>query len=169
MGKRGPRKKLTAFEMLEGNPGKKIIRALGIEALGEPFIAEHLMDDARGCIEVIKRSMPLKVYSALDSFLLAAFGMAWAAHKRASIEISNPKFEWVTVRSNGSPCVSPWFKLLDKQAIMMASIGDRLGLDPKSRNAMQLPKAQQQQSKFAGLIGQSKSSTSLNVLPSHLE
>ena len=52
------------------------------------------MDDARGCIEVIRQSMPKSVYSALDGFHLAAFGMAWAIHKKAALEISNPDFNW---------------------------------------------------------------------------
>jgi hypothetical protein len=46
----------------------------------------------RGCIEVIKGSMPSGVYSALDSFHLAAFAMAWVIHKRAAHEIGNRDF-----------------------------------------------------------------------------
>lgn len=153
MGKRGPRKKLSAIEALEGNPGKRAIEASGIEAFGEPFVAEHLMDDARGCIEVIKQSMPAKIYSALDSFLLAAFGMAWAIHKRAAHEINGPDFQWVVTNSAGSLAASPWLKILNSQAQLMASLGDRLGLDPKSRAALKLPNARQQKSKFAGLLG----------------
>jgi hypothetical protein len=98
MGRRGPRRKLSALDVLDGLPGHKtkaarlLMQESGIEALGEPFVAEHLMDDARGVIEVVKQSMPVGIYSALDSFLLAAFGMAWAVHKRASLEISAPDF-----------------------------------------------------------------------------
>lgn len=163
MGNRGPRKKLPAIEALEGNPGKRAIEASGIEGLGEPFVAEHLMDDARGCIEVIKQSMPAKVYSALDSFNLAAFGMAWAIHKKAALEISNPQFQWVVLNSAGSQTPSPWIKILNSQAEKMASLGDRLGLDPKSRAALKLPSAKQQKSKFDGLLGRRTSSTSLNA------
>src|SRR6476646_8940618 len=129
-------KKLAAIRRLEGNPGKRLIEEAGIEPLGEPFIPEHLMDDARGCIEVIKSSMPSSVYSALDSFHLAAFGMAWAIHKKAAIEISNPKFEWTVTNSAGSQVQSPWIKILNAQAAIIASLGDRLGLDPKSRAAL---------------------------------
>lgn len=153
----GRRKKLAVIEAIEGNPGKRAIEASGIEALGEPFIAEHLMDDARGCIEVIKQSMPAKIYSALDSFHLAAFAMAWAIHKKAALEISNPEFAWIVTNSAGSATQSPWIKMLNGQAQIMASLGDRLGLDPKSRAALKLPAANQQKSKFAGLIGQSGS------------
>lgn len=159
MGARGPRKKLAALDHLDGNPSNRLIEASGIEALGEPFVPEHLMDDARGCIEVIKQSMPEKVYSALDSFHLAAFGMAWAVHKRAALEISNPEFQWIVTNTAGNETPSPWLKILNAQAEKLASLGDRLGLDPKSRAALKLPGARQQKSKFAGLIGQPASST----------
>ena len=160
MGKRGPRPKLTALKILEGNPGQYPLQELGIEALGEPFVAEHLMDDARGCIEVIRQSMPSSVYSALDSFLLAAFGMAWALHKMAAIKISNPNFAWIVSNSQGSQVPSAWLRILNQQATIIASLGDRLGLDPKSRAALKLPGAKQKRSKFAGLIGQTGLSNS---------
>lgn len=161
MGKRGPRQKLAALKKLDGQ--KYVIDQTGIEAMGVPFVPEHLADDARGCIEVIKQSMPDKVYSALDSFLLSAFGTAWALHKMAALEITNPKFEFILeVGENGAKAQNPWLSILNKQATMMASLGDRLGLDPKSRAALKLPNAKQQRSKFDGLIGQTESSPSLS-------
>lgn len=169
MGARGPRKKLADLERLDGNPSKRVIEASGIEGLGEPFVPEHLEDDARGCIECIKRSMPSKVYSALDSFLLSAFGTAWAIHKRAALVISDPAFELVTATNSGVEMQSPWLSILNKQAMIMASLGDRLGLDPKSRAALKLPNAKQQRSKFDGLIGRRLSSISSNALQSHPE
>lgn len=166
----GQNKKPSAIKVLEGNPGQRIIEASGIEGLGEPFVHEHLMDDARGCIEVIKQSMPKKIYSALDSYALAAFGVAWALHKMATIEISNPNFEIVyQVGKNGALAQSPWIEVLNKQTMLMASLGDRLGLDPRSRTSLKLPDARQKRSKFAGLIGQSGSSPSSNVLPFQAE
>ena len=144
--------KPAAIKRLEGNPGQYPIEERGIEGLGAPFVAEHLPDDARGCIECIKASMPDSVYSRLDSFLLAAFGMAWAIHKRAAHEISNPNFVWTTTNTKGSQVPSPWIKILNQQAALLASLGDRLGLDPKARASLHLP-ARQQRSKFDGLIG----------------
>jgi phage terminase small subunit len=146
-------KKPAALRRLEGNPGRRPIVDCGIEVQGSPFVPEHLPDDARGCIDVIKQSMPASVYSALDSFLLAAFGMAWALHKMAAIEISNPNFVWTTTNTKGTQVPSPWVKILNQQAQIMASLGDRLGLDPKSRAALKLPDARQKKSKFEGLIG----------------
>lgn len=164
MGARGPRKKLPQLSMLEGNPGKRdLAEGLGIEAQGEPFIPDHLADDAQGCIEVIRRSMPVRVYSALDSFLLAAFGTAWAIHKQAAHEVNGPTFEFVLVTDKGVHMQNPWLGILNKQAALMASLGDRLGLDPKSRAALKLPGARQQRSKFDGLLGQRRSSPSLSA------
>jgi phage terminase small subunit len=148
------RKKPRVLEALEGFPGKgPAIEAPGIEALGQPFIPEHLADDARGCIEVIQKSMQLNVYSALDTFLLSAFGMAWAIHARAAHEIGAPDFQWTVRNATGGQVPSPWIKILNAQATTMASLGDRLGLDPKSRATLKLPNARQQRSKFEGLIG----------------
>lgn len=151
---RGPRKKLAALDHLDGNPGKRLIVESGIEASGEPFVAEHLMDDARGAIDVIKISMPPRVYSALDSFLLAAFGMAWALHKKASLAVSAPDFEWIVTTPKGGRVQNSWIRTLNQQAVILASLGDRLGLDPKSRMGMRLPGANQHQvaSKFGRLL-----------------
>ena len=61
-------KKPAIVRRLEGNPGRRPIEEVGIEAQGTPFIPEHLPDDARGVIEVIQRSMPPSVYSAQREF-----------------------------------------------------------------------------------------------------
>jgi hypothetical protein len=59
--------------------------------VGDVFIPEHLHEDAQGCLQVIKDSMPVGIYSSLDTFLLAAFACAWATHKRAAHEMNNPR------------------------------------------------------------------------------
>ena len=159
MGRRGPRKKLAEIDRLEGNPSRRIIEQSGIEALGEPFIPEHLSDDARGCIETIKMSMPANIYSALDSFILSAFATAWALHKRATHEMNAPDFKWTVKSKRGSAVESAWIKIANKQAGILATLGDRLGLDPKSRAALKLPDAKRRNSKFAGLTGASSPTT----------
>ncbi len=164
MGRRGPQKKPAEIKRLEGNPGQRVIEASGIEALGEPFVVEHISDDAQGCIEAIKVSMPAKVYSALDSFLLAAFATAWAIHKRASEETLKPDFNWIFTSDAGVQKPSPWVTMLNDQARLMAMLGSRLGLDPAARAGLKLPSAKQQESKFEGLLGgRIGSSGSLNA------
>jgi phage terminase small subunit len=149
----GRRKKLAEIDRLEGNPGRRFIEETGVEALGSPFIPEHLSDDARGCIEVIQANMPPNIYSALDSFILSAFGTAWAIHKKATLVISDPNFVWIDQSKRGAGVESAWIRIARQQAALMASLGDRLGLDPKSRAALKLPAAKQRKSKFAGLLG----------------
>jgi phage terminase small subunit len=107
--------------------------------------------------------MPAGIYSALDSFILSAFATAWALHKLAAHKINDPEFQHVyEIGDAGAKAQSPWLAILNKQAMLMASLGDRLGLDPKSRAALKLPGAKQRKSKFAGLIGQNGLSNSLN-------
>jgi phage terminase small subunit len=95
--------------------------------------------------------------------------MAWAMHKMAAHKVSAPDFEPVYQTCNGSWAQNPWLKIMSEQAQLVASLGDRLGLDPRSRTALKLPDARQKRSKFAGLIGQSGSSPSSNVLPFQAE
>lgn len=96
--------------------------------------------------------MPANIYSALDSFLLAAFAMAWVVHQRAVLEISARDFKFLH-EVNGTLAPNPWLSIMNKQAVILASLGDRLGLDPKSRASLRLPNARRQKSKFDGLIG----------------
>jgi phage terminase small subunit len=149
---RGRPRKPSALAHLAGNTGKrgKLIRESGFIALGEPFIPEHLLDDARGCIEVIRQSMPPQIYSALDSFLLAAFGLAWAIHKKAALEISNPDFEWIEHGDNMNR-PSPWLRIVNEQSRTMVHLATRLGLDPVSRDSLHAV-ASQQGSEFDGLL-----------------
>jgi hypothetical protein len=98
--------------------------------LGPSSIPEHLSDDARGCIEVIQAHMPPNIYSALDSFILSAFGTAWAIHKKATLVISDPNFVWIDKSKRGAGVESAWIRIARQQAALMASLGDRLGLDP---------------------------------------
>src|SRR5262245_5255931 len=101
----GPKKKLAVLDYLDGNPSKTrrlVNEACGVDGLGRPFTPTYLaaakselMLDAKACVEVIQASMPPQVYKALDSFHLAAFGLAWAVHKRAAEQIGREEFEFV--------------------------------------------------------------------------
>ena len=87
----GPRKKLAAIKRLEGDPAAR--RGNRRQGSGRAVRPEHLMDDARGCIEVVQQSMPPS-YSRLNGFTLRIRHGVGDIRKRAAFEIGNPDFEW---------------------------------------------------------------------------
>jgi P27 family predicted phage terminase small subunit len=158
MGKRGPKPKLAAIEKLEGNPTKKPIRPPVVVAKGVPFVPDYLSDDAKACAEGIIRSMPDGVYSAADSGLIADYAVAWSLKKSALAELEREGLivEGSTGQLRQNPCISI---IADMMRLNMAQ-GDRLGLDPKARQALQVQLEEKPASKFDGLIEQTGSSHS---------
>lgn len=159
MGARGPKPKLPQIDRLDGIPNKGKPRAPQIgdflEAKGQPFCPPHLEEEAQACMEVVMASMPDGVYSQADTYTLAAFATAWAKHAEAAHRLQAPANEGggaVITALNGELKISPWLHVLDKQAALMATLGDRLGLNPKARVGIQLPR-EQPRSKFDGLTG----------------
>jgi phage terminase small subunit len=152
MGSRGPRLKLPQIAQLEGNPGKRPITAPVVEATGDVFVPPHLEPAAKACIEVILASMPPGTYAGSDTFLLAAFATAWSLHRQAVMEIGKPDFEHVVKSARGGRQLNPWLRVLSQQAMVLASLGDRLGLNPKARASLHMPD-DRPPSKFAGLVG----------------
>jgi P27 family predicted phage terminase small subunit len=150
-----PRKSPEA-RRLEGNPGKRPIPETSIVAGGFVVAPDHLSDDAKACIEIIKRSLPPKTYASCDAFLLSAYASAWAEHKRCVEEVNKPEFKHVEAGSQGQPVLNPWLKHMNEQARLLLSIGARLFLDPVARSALKLPE-EKPASKFAGLIGRPES------------
>lgn len=158
MGARGPRPQLAEVVALKGNPGKRPVHQPTVKAQGLAFVPEHLHADARACIEVVRDSMPPATYAKVDSFVLGAFATAWAIHKHAVEALAQTDDEGkpinplVEVGSQGNRVPSPWVKIINQQAQLIASLGDRLGLDPKSRAGLKLPD-EKPRSKFEGLTG----------------
>jgi len=153
MGLRGPKKKLPHIERLEGNPGRRPIIDSGISATGDVFMPDDLPADARRWMEAIIGSMPDGTYSACDTYLLAAFACAWALHVRATREIARPDFQYLVGTARGGKRPNPWLRIATQQAQLMATLGDRLGLNPKARLDLRLPE-DRPVSRFEGLLGQ---------------
>ena len=164
MGKRGPKPKHPKLKELEGNPGQRRIEKALVKAEGGVFIPDHIRDDAKGCVELIKQSMPDEIYRGADSFALASYGMAWAMHKYATEQLESTD-QWYITTQSGAQQPSVWIKIINEQARVMMSLGDRLGLDPKSRATLHLAEESKPgtKSKFDGLIGRKPSSPSLNA------
>lgn len=158
MGLRGPKPKLPAVEILEGRPGKKPILGEFLEATGEAFVPEHISDAAQACMEVCKASMPDRTYSQADTYALAAFAEAWAVHRELTHQMQAPGFEWTLIGEGGRHYANPVVGMRNTQAQLIATLGDRLGLNPKARIGIRLPGEKRPRSKFDGLLGQNVSS-----------
>lgn len=152
MGARGPRPETPEIQALKGNPGKRKKRAPSIRPNGDVYIPNYLDDDARECFEMIVSAMPPSTYPATDAGGIAVYAAAWADHKRATEALKTEPA--LVPGSTGNLSVNPWFKIKNEAARIMMAMGDRLGLDPKSRAGLVAPE-EKPKSKFAGLIGQS--------------
>ncbi|WP_246389001.1 phage terminase small subunit P27 family [Microvirga mediterraneensis] len=156
MGARGPKKKLAEIARLEGNPGKRKIQESTVKASGAPFIPDYLDEDARACAEVILQSMPPELYTKADSGLIADYATAWSIKKQAVARLAA---EGLTVTgSQGQDVKHPCINIISEMMRLNMAQGDRLGLDPKARQALQLKADEKPKSKFEGLIGASVSS-----------
>jgi len=166
----GRKPKPLLINKLNGFPGKakynskaKKLAALDlmVPALGAVFIPDHLHEDAQACVQVIKDSMPVGLYSRADSYALAAFACAWAVHKRAAHELANPEFDWVVTYA-GKSGPNAWIKIMFEAGRQMATMGDRLGLSPSSRASLQMPSKykQPQEDPFSNLLELNASSSS---------
>jgi phage terminase small subunit len=162
----GRRKQPIKIHELAGFPDKRS-RASQVQALslmlpnvGAVYVPDHLHEDAQGCLQVIKDSMPDGIYSRLDTFLLSAFACAWATHKRAAHEMNNPNFEWVIASRNGGETTSPWIRLMFEAGKQMATLSDRLGLNPGVRQSLRLPTTLQNRDPYEDLIELNASSSS---------
>ncbi len=159
----GRRPKLDVLHALEGTvkrETKKTRNGIRIQTIGGPLMPEHLSQDAKACMQIIQESMPPGVYAKVDTFLLAAYATAWAIHRKAVTEINHPDFVWMVERITG-PAENErvhyepnaWIRISNNQAQLMSSLGDRLGLDPKSRAAIApLVESKKRVSKFDGLV-----------------
>lgn len=152
MAARGPRPETPEIQALKGNPGKRKKRAPSIRPNGDVYIPNYLDDDARECFEMIVSAMPPSTYSSTDAGGIAVYAAAWADHKRATEALKTEPA--LVPGSTGNLSVNPWFKIKNEAARIMMAMGDRLGLDPKSRAGLVDPE-EKPKSKFAGLIGQS--------------
>jgi P27 family predicted phage terminase small subunit len=120
----------TAIKKLAGNPGKRAINKKEPQPKGDPN-KPTLSALASKVWDRLTKAMPLGVYTAADTGLLAAYCEAVANHQEASQCLANePK---MVKGSMGQMVPSPWFRIQSDAASKIVTLGARLGLDPISR------------------------------------
>jgi P27 family predicted phage terminase small subunit len=145
---------------IETQFAKESLLEIKMPNMGSVFVPPHIHEDAQDLIENVLAHMPDGILKNLDTYALASYACAWAIHKRAALQMSDPEFELVTFNQNtgvGHP--NPWIKIMFEAGNQMARLGARLGLDPISRDTMFLQRVEHnrahgQGGKFSGLIGQ---------------
>ncbi len=95
-------------------------------------------------------AMPRGVFTATDSFLLAAYCEIVSVHQLATAKIAGGEIE--TTGSTGQSKLSPWFAVQSDAASKMASLGAKLGLDPVSRQQINADNGSQGDDEFGDLI-----------------
>jgi P27 family predicted phage terminase small subunit len=146
---RGRHPKHPEIRRLDGNPGKRPIPEVVIVPQGEAFIPDHLDENARACAELIIGRMPPGLYTAADSYMIAAFATAWSLHRQASLMLRGQE---LVTQGSKRPQRNPLLQIINTQARLMATLGARLGVDPIARIGLELPE-ERPPSKFEGLLG----------------
>ena len=142
--------KPTKVKELSGNPGKRTLNKSEPMPLGLPSPPTVMTARAKTVWKRLVFAMPPGVFTATDSFLLAAYCEVVATHQLATSKIATGDIE--TTGSTGQVKLSHWFAVQSDSAGKMATIGAKLGLDPVSRQQINTGDGNQDGDEFGDLI-----------------
>lgn len=94
-------------------------------------------------------AMPSGVFTAVDTYVLAAYCEAAARHQYAVKKLEKGPKE--VTGSTGQIKLSPWYGEVSDSARLLVTLGSKLGLDPVSRQHINT-ETEGQATKFDGLI-----------------
>ena len=149
---RGRKKKPDEIKRLEGNPGKRPLNGNAPNPTGRAAKPSYVTEYAAEVWNQIVDSMPLNLYTTVDSVVLAAFCVAARQYKTSTETLD---LDGLTVVSavSGDEKPHPALQAQSKALNTIATLGVRLGLDPSSRASIVMPNAIKLESKFEGLLG----------------
>lgn len=142
----------TSIKEKTGNPGKRALNKAEPHPSGGPVRPTVMTTLARKVWTRLIGAMPREVYTACDSALLAAYSEAVAAHQTATKLIAAKDFEPIGTGSTGQSVIHPAYKLQADQARLIATLGQRLGLDPIARQAINTAPPSNDEDPFASLV-----------------
>lgn len=143
----------TSIKERAGNPGKRALNKAEPQPVGSPVRPTIMTTAARKVWTRLIAAMPREVYTTCDSGLLAAYCEAVAAHATATKLIAAKDFEPIGTGSTGQQVIHPAYKLQADQARLIATLGQRLGLDPIARQSINTSPGQTDEGDpFASLI-----------------
>lgn len=140
----------TRVKVLSGNPGKRAINKKEPKPKGTPSQPTIMTVMAKKVWLKLVGAMPEGVYTAADIHLLAAYCEAVANHQHATAAIAEGA-PLMVAGSTGQEVINPIFAHQEKQARLIVTIGQRLGLDPIARQQINGSDAPEKDD-FSGLI-----------------
>ena len=134
MGARGPRKKPTVLEELQGRPGKRKINRLEPKPRGNLFDAPRWMskDQRAEWRYIVENSVP-GLLTSVDRANLTAYVVATCLHRAAAKEIGKLKSLTVAVGAAGALQQHPALQIVNRQALIMIKAAAEMGFTPASR------------------------------------
>lgn len=169
MGKRGPKPKPKALNILDGNPSRRPMVPDELDVSPDlPAVMPSVVELDQVAASEWRRliaAMPAPLYTAADVAVLTQYCLSWSLLHKAQAELDEygilireqtQTAEGVmNEKLKANPAVSVW-KAANEN---LHKASDRLGLNPAIRSRMQLPSARsepqsQAASKFQGLIAQ---------------
>lgn len=165
---RGRRPKPTELKLIEGNPGKRRLKANEPKpARAMPTCPAHLSPTAKAEWKRLGRQLhTLGLLSELDRAALAAYCQAYGRWAEAEKKLKETPLLLKTPAGYVQP--SPWLSVANKQLELMLRFMGELGLSPASRSRVTTTPSlaptswefgrnrDGSGSKFAGLIGPSR-------------
>lgn len=143
-------RKPTKIKELAGNPGKRTLNRAEPKPSGLPSPPTVMSKRGRTVWTRLVTAMPPGVFTATDSFVLAAYCEAAGTHQLATAKIAGGDVE--IVGSTGQAKLSHWFGVQSDAARLLATLGAKLGLDPVSRQQINADNGSQGGDEFGDLI-----------------
>ena len=166
MGKRGPKPKPTALNLLDGNPSNRPLNTNEPQCGHAPILPNTVGADALASAEWhrLRDVCPPQLFTAMDTAALAQYCLAWSMLLKSQqaldthgVVIEKPVFnrqgDVIGTELDVNPAARTW-KAASETLLKCC---DRLGLAPTARARIQLPTRSETQSKFAGLLGKQAS------------
>ena len=143
MAKRGPKHLPAAIIELRGNPKGQQLNKARPRATGKPVCPSYLPVYGKTVWKRIQKHMPPGLYSALDTDVLAAYCQAAAQHKEAVERLEADGYFTEKGVHHAAWAAS-------NAANLIAKLGGLLGLNPSSRDQLEMP--EQQRDDWDGLL-----------------
>lgn len=130
---RGRKPRPTHLKLVDGNPGKRKLNRQEPVPKNKLLVApDGLTDDQQASWDYYLGNSPRGMLKALDRDLLLAYITAANLHREAAIKLQHGPL--IIKSPSGIPVQSPYLKILNTQARLIASLGSELGFSPAARS-----------------------------------